>query len=55
MVPVPPVDLDPPQPVQVAIMGILGAVRVDEMTEEDVVPKGQAERPGHGRVVGEAG
>ena len=55
MAPVPPVHLDPPQPVQVAVMGILGAVWVDEMAEEDVIPEGQAERPGHGRVVGEAG
>ena len=53
--PVPPMDLDPPQPVQVAVIGILGAVWVDEMTKEDVVPEGQAERAGHGRVVGKAG
>jgi hypothetical protein len=50
--PVPPLDLDPLQPVQVAVMGILGAVRVDETAEEDVVPEGQTERTGHCRVVG---
>jgi hypothetical protein len=53
--PVPPVHLDPPQPVQVAVVGILGTVRVGETAEEAVVPEGQAESMGHGRVVGEAG
>jgi hypothetical protein len=55
MAPVPPVDPHPPQPIQVAVTRVLGAMRVDERAEEDViVERGAANASHRGRFV-EAG
>lgn len=53
MTPVPPIDLNAPEPVEIAIVRVSLTMRVDEAAEKNVVPERKAHDSGHGLVVRE--